>query len=214
MKYILFDLDGTITDPKEGITKAVAYSLRHYGINVEDRKKLTPFIGPPLNESFMKYYGFSYEKSMEAVDIYREYYRPLGIFELSLYEGINTLLSDLKNYGYVLAIASSKPEEFVKKITEHYLLSNYFAEQVGSEMDGRRVHKTDVIFEAKRRLGISEMDTVYMVGDRNSDLVAARKNDIIPIGVKWGYAVKDELENENPLYIANTVEDLRAFFII
>jgi len=145
--FILFDLDGTLTDPGEGITNSVAYALKKYGIEVEDKRSLNTFIGPPLHESFQKYYNFSILQSFDAVSKYREYYRDRGIFENRVYDGIPELLSALKAAGKTLIMATSKPTVFAERIAEHYGFRNCFDIIVGSELDGRRVDK--VLVKAK-----------------------------------------------------------------
>jgi len=144
-KYILFDLDGTLTDPKEGITKSVAYALNYYGIHVDDLDTLCKFIGPPLKESFMKYYGFDDAKGEEAVEKYREYFRPYGVYENKVYSGVEEMLQNLVERGKVVILATSKPTVFAKTILEHFNLAKYFSYTVGSELDGTRVNKADVI---------------------------------------------------------------------
>lgn len=142
---VLFDLDGTLTDPGEGITKSVAYALGKYGIGVADRAELYKFIGPPLHESFEIYYGFSAEQAKEAVEYYREYYRETGIFENIVYPGIEDMLEVLRNSGRTLAVATSKPEQFAKEILEHFHLAGYFEYVAGANMDGTRTKKDEVI---------------------------------------------------------------------
>ena len=136
--FILFDLDGTLTDPGVGITNSVAYALRKWGIEVEDRKELYTFIGPPLSASFAKYYGFSEEDSLKCVDYYREYFGDIGIFENEVYDGIHDLLTHLKETGKTLVLATSKPEQYAKRILEHFDLAKYFDYVSGASMDESR----------------------------------------------------------------------------
>ncbi|MBQ1965478.1 MAG: HAD hydrolase-like protein, partial [Clostridia bacterium] len=142
---ILFDLDGTLTDPGVGITKSVEYALNRYGISISDRAELYPFIGPPLIDSFMKYYGFSKEQAVEAVEVYREYFRVTGLFENEVYPGVVQLLKSLKADGKTLLIASSKPEDFVITILKHFDLLQYFDFVGGASMDEVRSKKEDVL---------------------------------------------------------------------
>jgi len=207
-KYILFDLDGTVTNPEVGITLSVAYALRHYGIEVEDVRSLRKFIGPPLHDSFIDFYGFSREKAMEAVDKYRERFADIGIFENEPYEGIHKLLSELKAAGYILAIASSKPEVFTKRIIEHFELSPYFTHVCGSELDGRRTNKAEVITYALEKLGSPAAENVVMVGDRHHDIVGAKKNGLTSIGVLYGFGDEAELREAGADYIAATVSSI------
>ena len=207
-KYILFDLDGTVTDPEVGITLSVAYALRHYGIEVEDVSSLRKFIGPPLHDSFIDFYGFSREKAFEAVDKYRERFAETGIFENEPYEGIHELLAQLKSEGYIMAIASSKPEVFTKRIIEHFDLSPYFTEVCGSELDGSRTDKAEVITYALEKLGSPAPEDVVMVGDRHHDIAGAKKNSLTSIGVLYGFGSEDELREAGADYIAAAVQDI------
>lgn len=211
MKYILFDLDGTITDPKEGITKSVAYSLRKFGIEVEDLDTLCPFIGPPLNESYEQFYGFSHEKAMKAVDEYRVYYRDKGIFECKLYEGIDKLLKHLHEEGKTVVLATSKPQEFALQLLEHFNILQYFDVVAGSEMNGGRVQKADVIKYAMEQIeGFSAKDAV-MIGDRKFDYLGSSKFNIPCILIGYGYGEMKELEECNPFAIKKTVLELEKF---
>lgn len=191
--YILFDLDGTLTDPGEGITNSVAYALERYGIEVSDRSSLYTFIGPPLHESFQKYYGFSTLQSFDAVTKYREYYTQRGIFENRLYDGIPRLLSALKEQGRTVIMATSKPTVYAEQIAEHFDIKKYFDIIVGSELDGQRVHKSEVIREALKRAGDPDKSLCVMVGDRLHDILGARENGILAVGVLYGYGSKKEL---------------------
>lgn len=211
-KIILFDLDGTLTDPKEGITKCVQYALKYFNIEVSDREELLCFIGPPLIDSFQDFYGFSPDDASVAVDKYRERYREIGIFENKIYDGIIDMLSACKNAGKTICLATSKPEEFARRILEKYGMTEYFDEVVGSTLDGRINAKSDVIKEAFRRLGINtheQLTKVIMVGDRKHDIIGAKACDIQCVGVRFGYAEKGELEAAGADYIADTVLELK-----
>ena len=224
---ILFDLDGTLTDPKTGITKCVQYALNHFGIE-EEADNLTKFIGPPLIDSFMEFYGFSLDKARQAAAKYRERFAPIGKFENEVYEGIPEMLKELKEKGVVLAIASSKPEPFVNDILIHFGLRDYFDVVVGSLMNETRTKKEEVIEEALKRLDISyegslnaekgitlnvPKESVAMVGDRKFDVASARDMGITAVGVSFGYAQKGELEAENPDFIAKTVAELKEYLL-
>lgn len=206
-KTIFFDLDGTLTDPAEGITNSVAYALEKYGIKVEDKKTLNCFIGPPLNDSFMKYYGFTPEKAMEAIWVYREYFRDKGIFENEVYEGVPQLLEKIKQSGRKIVLATSKPEEFALRILEHFNLSKYFDVVAGASMDEKRNKKGDVISYAMEKGGFSAENAV-MIGDREHDVLGAKENGLPSIGVLYGYGSREELEQAGADYIAETVEDI------
>lgn len=204
---VLFDLDGTLTDPSEGITNSVAYALESYGINVENKKSLYSFIGPPLNDSFMKYYGFTPEKAMEAIMVYREYFRDKGIFENEVYDGIPGLLEKIKASGRKIVLATSKPEEFALRILEHFDLLKYFDLVAGASMDEKRNKKGDVISYAMEKGGITAEGTV-MIGDREHDILGAKENALPSIGVLFGFGSREELEKAGATYIAETVEDI------
>jgi len=206
--YILFDLDGTLTDPGEGITNSVAYALSKYGIEVEDKTTLNVFIGPPLHESFQKYYGFSTLLSFDAVTKYREYYHDRGIFENRLYDGVADMLKSLKERGKTLIMATSKPTVFAERIAEHYGFREYLDVLVGSELDGKRVDKAEVIEEALRQAGCPDRDKCIMVGDRMHDIVGAKKNSLPSIGVLYGYGSYEELSEAGADIIVETVDEL------
>lgn len=210
-KYVLFDLDGTLTDPKEGICTCVQYALKEFGIWEKDLDKLEPFIGPPLKDSFMEFYGFGEEQAKQACDKYRERFRKTGKFENKVYPGIPELLQNLNTYGYHLAVASSKPEEFVKEILAHFEIAEYFEVVVGSEMDGTRTDKAEVIQEALNRLfhyKAFRRDQIVMVGDRKFDVKGAKDMGVTSVAVAYGYGTMEELKQAQPDYIAGSVEEL------
>ena len=206
IKYILFDLDGTLTNPKEGITKCVQYALKHFGIEREC-DELISFIGPPLKEQFMQYASLTEEEGIKAVEIYRERFAPIGIFENEIYDGILAMLESLKNQGKILAIATSKPTVFAEKISRKYGIEPYITLLEGSELDGRNTDKALVIKNAMEKLGATKENTI-MVGDREHDVIGARKNGIDCIGVSYGYAKDGELEESGALKIARTPYEL------
>lgn len=213
MKTILFDLDGTLTDPEEGITKCAQYALAHFGINIADRKKLRHFIGPPLTESFEGFYGLTPEQSEQAVEKYRERFRDTGIFENRPYEGIGECLSALKSRGMRLAVATSKPEIFALRILEKFGLSQYFEEIAGISMDSIRSPKAEVIKDVLARLGVSDTQDVYMTGDRRQDIIAGKKCGLKTVVVRYGFAEPGELEDCGADHIVETVEELEKFFL-
>ncbi len=211
-KYILFDLDGTLTDPKLGITKSVAYALKSYGIEVEDLDSLLKFIGPPLKDSFVKYYGFSEEQGVEAVERYREYFKPYGIYENKVYDGVENMLAELVKCGKKVILATSKPTIFANVILEHFDLKRYFTCVVGSELDGSRVKKGDVVAEALRQAGVTDKSAAVMVGDREHDIFGAKENEIDSVGVLYGYGDRAELETAGAGYLVESVEELLRYF--
>lgn len=207
-EYILFDLDGTLTDPAAGITNSVLYALKKFGIEVDDRSELHKFIGPPLWDSFEKYYGFSKDEAKTAVEYYREYFREKGMFENLVYDKIEYLLKLLKDKGMILIVATSKPEVFARQILEHFGLAEYFTYIAGSNLDGTRVKKGEVIKFALESCGIMDLSKAIMVGDREHDIIGAKEAGIKSIGVLFGYGDRNELENAGADFIAETVSDI------
>lgn len=201
-QYILFDLDGTLTDPGLGITNAVMYALKKFNIEVEDRASLYKFIGPPLLDSFEKFYGLSKEESQQALTYYREYFKPYGLYENTVYDGIEELLATLKERGYKLLLATSKPEPFALEILRHFELDKYFDFVAGATMDEKRVMKADVIRYALESFGITELSNVMMVGDREHDVLGAKEVGLSCIGVLYGYGSEEELSNAGATYLA------------
>lgn len=210
--YILFDLDGTLSDPKQGICGSVQYALKSFGIEEPDIDRLESFIGPPLRDSFMKYYGFTPEQAEEAVAKYRERFSVTGKYENTLYPGIAPLLHDLVRAGAKLAIASSKPTVYVEDILVHFGIRQYFDIVVGSELDGTRDRKEEVVDEALRQLdekyGAKPCEVV-MVGDRCFDVEGAKAAGTRSVAVTYGYAQPGELEQAGADIIVRDVEGLR-----
>ncbi|MBS6194448.1 MAG: HAD-IA family hydrolase [Clostridiales bacterium] len=208
-QVILFDLDGTLTESGEGITKCVQYALGKLGIEENDLDRLRCFVGPPLKEQFMAYAGLDDEQAEQAVEYYRERYTTVGIFENHLYPKIPELLEVLKINDKILGVATSKPEKFAKQILEYFNIEQYFQVIVGSEMDGKRTNKAEVIEEALNRLQMQEeRDKILMVGDKEHDVLGATSCGIRCVGVTYGYGSREELEEAGAVYIADTVEDL------
>ena len=205
---VLFDLDGTLTDPGVGITKSVEYALNRYGISVSDRAELYPFIGPPLIDSFMKYYGFSKEKAIEAVEVYREYFRVTGLFENEVYPGAESMLSALKEAGMTLLVASSKPEEFVLTILKHFDLLKYFDFVGGAAMDETRTKKEDVVEYVLQNANVTNLTKAVMVGDRKFDVQGAHVRGLDAIAVTYGYGSLEELTAAKPEHLANSPEEV------
>lgn len=212
-KVILFDLDGTLTDPGVGITNSVMYALEKYGIIVSDRSELYKFIGPPLMQSFENYYGFDKNEAERAVSLYREYFRDRGIFENQVYDGIKQLLGTLKAKGKVVGLATSKPEVYAKQILEHFELDGDFDFISGSMMSGERTDKGEVIAWAVRLLGEKQKqkytaEEMVMIGDREHDVIGARKNRITSIGVLYGYGSREELTEAGADAVVSSVGEL------
>jgi phosphoglycolate phosphatase len=210
--YILFDLDGTLTDPGMGITNSVAYALAHFGITVTDRTQIYRFIGPPLMDSFMEYYGFTEEQATEAVRVYREYFADKGWAENTVYEGIETMLSELVATGKILLVATSKPQVFAERILNYFGLAHYFTHICGVALQAPRGYsKADVIREALSKAGVTDLSTAVMVGDRHHDIDGAKAVGLASVGVLYGYGDREEHETAGAGAIAESVAELREY---
>lgn len=207
-KTVLFDLDGTLTDSGLGITNSVSYALKRYGITETDRKKLDRFVGPPLADSFERFYGLSKKQSEEAIHVYREYYDAKGIFENEVYDGIPELLANLKSDGKNILVATSKPELYAVRIMDHFGLSKYFDYIAGANMDETRSDKREIIEYALGEIGVTDISSVIMIGDREYDIIGAHKVGADSIGVTYGYGSREELENAGATYIAESTSDI------
>ena len=208
---ILFDLDGTLTDSGPGITNSVAYALKKWGIIENDVNKLKKFVGPPLDTSFAKYYGFSKEKCVQAIQYYREYYLTKGIYENQVYDGLEEVLKKLKEAGKQLVVATSKPEVFAREIIRYFHLDSYFSYVAGMELDGGRGTKAEVIEYAIRSCGAEDRREILMIGDRKHDVIGAREAGIDCVGVLYGFGSEEELKEAGAAGIAASVEDILKY---
>ncbi len=224
LEYLLFDLDGTLTDSSEGITKSVQYGLKSIGIEVTDLNELLRFIGPPLDYSFREFYNLSEEQIKMATEKYRERYNQVGKFENALYPGIATLLKDMKKRGKHLAVASSKPEVFVRQILKHFNIEQYFEVIVGSGLDGSLGTKGEVVREALRQLFTKEegervalnnevCEKTAMIGDRRFDIEGGKESGLVTIGVEYGFPKEGELKAAKADYIVRSVDELHALLL-
>ena len=200
--FILFDLDGTLTDSAEGIVNSVVYALERKGIPYVNKQELRRFVGPPLQASFRDYCGFSDEEAKDAVRVFREYFTQKGIYENAVYEGVPETLSSLCKAGFKLAVATSKPEAFAKQILERFDLAKYFTVIAGASMDG--TDKPTVIRLALSRLHTEPSLRVLMVGDREHDILGAKEVGISSLGVIYGYGSEKELKEAGANYIAGS----------
>lgn len=210
--WLLFDLDGTLTDPFEGITRSVEYALNAFGIEVEDRRVLAPFIGPPLVESLTERYGFTMEDAVAAVAKYREYFAIKGLYENELFEGIPELLSDCRKAGYKISMATSKPTHYARIIAEHFDIARYFDAIHGSSLDGTRITKSSVVAEAVAEEHL-DPTRALMIGDRRHDVEGAGEHGIRTVGVLYGYGSREEHEAAGAAYIVNDLDELRELLI-
>ena len=206
--YILFDLDGTVSDTGEGIYNGVKYALEKYGITENNKTTLNNFIGPPLVDSFMKYYSFSKEKALQAVEYYREFYKSKGIYQNTLYNGISELIKTLKQQGKKVILATSKPQPFAEIILKQYDLLKFFDCVVGATFDDSLNYKSDVIRVALENSGVTDKSMAIMIGDRHYDIEGAKENNIDSIGVIYGYGDLEELKNADANYIAENTQDI------
>ena len=206
-EYALFDLDGTLTDPALGITNSIIYALEKMGREIPPRESLYSFIGPPLIQSFQSL-DMTKEEAERALQIYREYFSVKGLFENTVYDGIPNALCKLNDCGIKLLLATSKPELYAKQIIEHFGLDKYFTAIYGASMDEKRVDKADVIRYAAKSAGIANLNKAVMIGDRMHDILGAKKNGIVSIGVLWGYGSEDELKEAGADYIVGTLSEM------
>lgn len=205
---ILFDLDGTLTASKPGIVRAFNYALKSMGLEEQNEAALEKYVGPPLKYSFMTACGFTPEQADEAIRHYRKYYTARGMYENSVYPGMHELLQNLRASGKTLAVATSKVAVHAREILDYFKLAEYFTVIAGSNLDGTRSAKEEVVRYCLEELRITQKDSVVLVGDTKYDIVGARKAGIDSIGVLYGYGKLEELENEHPTHIVKTVEDL------
>ena len=211
MATILFDLDGTLTDPALGITNSILYALEQMGYEQQPRESLYRFIGPPLIPAFEEFLGMTHEQAVTALAKYREYFSVKGLFENEPYPGIADALTELKKAGHTLAVATSKPEEFARRILEHFSLDGYFDAVCGATMDEKRTAKADVIRWPVDLLGGDGiLASTVMVGDRKHDIEGAKAVGMRSVGVLWGYGSADELTESGADRIAASVTELPA----
>lgn len=210
---VIFDLDGTITDSEEGIINSLKYTFKKYGFTDYEDNKLKKYLGPPLQETFMEVLGFDEHKAKDAVEVYREYFRDIGIFENKLYEGIEKVLKELSDEGKMILLATSKAEIFAKRILDHFKISDYFTFIGGSELDGSRSRKSEVINYAIENAGVKDLKKVVMVGDRKHDIIGAKEIGIDSIGVLYGYGNREELDTAGATLVVETIESLRRVLI-
>ncbi|WP_404447639.1 HAD family hydrolase [Sutcliffiella horikoshii] len=212
-KVILFDLDGTLSDPKEGITKSVQYALAKMDIVESDADRLETFIGPPLQISFVEYYGLDEMESKRAIGFYRERFKEKGMFENVLYPDISLLLEALKENGFVLVVATSKPTVFAEQIIKYFELEKYLQLIVGGNLDGTRSSKTEIIQYILDKYTEFNRSDFVMIGDRKHDIIGAKNTGIDSIGVTYGYGSQEEIRDAEPTYIVSSIDDLMGLLL-
>lgn len=211
-KNILFDLDGTLTDPGIGITNAVLYAQGKLGLPLSKREELYKFIGPPLTDSFQEFWGLNGEQSREALKYYREYFVPRGMFENAVYPGMEAFLQALRDGGKRLYVATSKPEPLATAILAHFSLDKYFIGTAGSTLEETRTKKSEVILYALAEFKLDLADTV-MVGDRFHDVQGARAAALPCIGVSYGYGGEKELREAGAIAVAANLKELKELLL-
>ena len=207
-KYLLFDLDGTLTDSGEGITKAVKYALEYFDIQVEDLNELRKFIGPPLRDSYKKFYDFDDEKAEIGIKKFREYYVDKGIYENKVYDGVEETLKTLKDMGKTLIVATSKPEAHAEIVLNHFDLAKYFDFICGADLEETRVKKSDVIRYALESADIKDSSDAVMIGDREHDILGAKENNLKSIGVLYGFGDVVELTQARADFVVEKIQDI------
>ncbi len=205
-KYVLFDLDGTLTDSARGIKNCIIYSCEKMGLIVPDDKVLDTFLGPPLSEKYAEVFSLSKEEAERAVDIYRERFAPIGLFENDVYDGVFEMLKSLKDAGCILGVATSKPEIYANKILDHFDLTKYFDVLVGSDLKGGKHDKTDVLKEALLKMNPKEK--AVMVGDRCFDIESAHILGTYSLAVTYGYGTIKEIEESKPDFMAESPSEV------
>jgi phosphoglycolate phosphatase len=208
---ILFDLDGTLTDPREGITRSIQFALAQLGIDEPDLRQLEHFIGPPLLQAFMQFYAFDEAKAWQAVNFYRERFKVTGLYENLVFDGVTELLSSLNAQGRTLYIATSKPHVFAKEIARHFDFAKHFKVIYGSELDGTRTNKVELIAYLLEQEQLDPSQTL-MIGDRKHDLIGAHSNGLECVAVGYGFGSEEEIQAQNPTYHFRTLAELHAAF--
>lgn len=210
-RTVLFDLDGTLTDPREGITRSVQYALAQLDIHEPDLQALEHFIGPPLLQCFMHTYSLNEARAWEAVNHYRVRFREVGLYENQVFDGVVELLQLLREQGRTLYIATSKPTVFATEIARHFDFGRYFKTIYGSELDGTRTDKVELIAHLLEQEGLDPADTL-MIGDRKHDLIGAHRNGLDAVAVGYGFGSLEELSGERPAHHFQTLAQLHQAF--
>ncbi len=209
--HIFFDLDGTITNSAPGITNAIIYARKKWGMEPGTNADYLKFIGPPMPRSYEEFWGFSHEDAVRFLADYREYFAERGLFENEVYPGVIELLDALKNAGKRMYVATTKPTGFSERIAEHFGFAQYFDMVSGSSLTADNT-KYDVIENARKACG-ADMSDAVMIGDKAHDVEGAHKHGIPCVGVTWGFAAPSELEDAGADYIVNTAEELQRLLL-
>ena len=210
-KCLLFDLDGTVTDSSEGIINSIIYALEKMDVTITDKSVLKKFVGPPLMDSYKKYFGFTKKEAETGLKLFREYFSEKGIFENRLFSGMDKLLGDLYEYGYQLVLATSKPDVFAHKILEHFNIKQYFSYVSACPMDEANTTKLDVIKSALEMTDIKNKEEILMIGDTTFDVTGAKICGIDSLGVLYGTDTAEELKNAT--YLAKDLNEIRDILL-
>ena len=213
IQYVLFDLDGTLTDSMPGITNCARYALEMFGIYPQNQEELLPYIGPPLVYSFATFHGLTKEQAEQAVAYYRERFSTVGWRENEVYEGVRELLDELQGRGVALMVATSKPDVFTNRILEHFDLARYFTFVAASTLDEKRSEKADVIAYLLENHPEIHGDNCVMIGDRKYDVLGAHRCGLSAIGVLYGYGDREEMEAAGADFIVESIEELRNLLL-
>ncbi|MCR5430633.1 MAG: HAD hydrolase-like protein [Eubacterium sp.] len=211
-KYVIFDLDGTLSDSKEGITKSVQYALEKVGIIEENLEDLEHFVGPPMVEQYIKTYGMSKDKAFETLGYYRERYTPIGIYETKTYPGVLETLIALKYNGIKIGMATSKPEEMAIEVAKFLKIEEYFDIICGADLKGPRQSKADVLNKLFEKSDFDKNESV-LIGDTHYDIEGANKVGIDSIGIGWGMGTKAEMISEGAKEVIDTHEELIDYLL-
>lgn len=212
-KVIIFDLDGTLSNSKEGITKSVQYALDKLGVIEDDLESLKHFIGPPLKEEFMRTYGFSDEEAAKGTAYYRERYVPTGIYETNIYPGTEKMLEKLKRAGKYIAMATSKPQQMAEEVIRYLHIDNYFDAVMGADMNGPRQSKQAVLEALFDKIEIKDKKQCIMIGDTCFDVDGAEKAGIKCIGVSYGFGSSEEMLKHGAIAIAEDTKELTEILL-
>ncbi|MEI6061148.1 MAG: HAD family hydrolase [Bacteroidota bacterium] len=212
IENILFDLDGTLTDPREGIVNSILYALEKLGLHENSIAELLSFIGPPLRDSFANRYNLTNELADKAMNYYREYYSVKGIFENKIYPGVELLLQSLSSHKYKLYVATSKPTVYAIEVLRYFKIDTYFTEIIGSNLDNTRTDKTEIISHILSTYGLQAGNSV-MIGDRKHDIIGAKNNSVRTIGLSYGYGSSEELLTSEPDFLAKNCKELETLLI-
>ena len=215
MKYstVLFDLDGTLTDPVQGICGSVRYALQKAGRPVGPIESYHKYIGPPLLRSFEVYANATPEEAQELLGYYRERFSTVGLFENEVYPGIPELLDRLCQAGKTMMVATSKPEVFARKILDHFQLAAYFSFVGGATLDGVRSTKEEVINYVLKTNEVVSLSEVIMVGDRKFDILGAKHAGVSSVGCVYGYGSREELETAGADYVVDSIGELQNLLL-